>query len=147
MPKRRRRPTSSGSVEMQMGPMIDMVFLLLVFFMVSARPVKQEADISIGLPGALAQDEAVDIPEEILVELDAAGALQVNEQRLEIPALRAMLARFKQAADANRTDALVSLAPHDAVPHQRLVDVLDACAAAGVTGVTFVDSTAGEGEP
>ena len=144
---RRRRQRQTGSVEMQMGPMIDMVFLLLVFFMVSAKPVKQEADISIGLPGSLAQDEAVDIPEEVLVQLDARGGVTVNEQALEIPALRAMLARFKEAADANRTDALVSLSPDDAVPHQRLVDVLDACAAAGVSGVTFVDNSQGEAMP
>ena len=131
---------------MQMGPMIDMVFLLLVFFMVSAKPVKQEADISIGLPGALTQDQAVDIPEEILVQLDNQGTVLVNEQALEIPALRGLLHRFKEAADANRSEALVSLAPDDAVPHQRLVDVLDACAAAGVHGVTFVDSQNTEGE-
>lgn len=132
---------------MQMGPMIDMVFLLLVFFMVSAKPVKEEADIGIGLPGALSQDQAVDIPEELTVELDARGALIVNERTLDMPALRGMLKRFKEAATANRSEAMVSLAPADAVPHQRLVDVLDACAAAGVTGVTFVDTATGEGEP
>lgn len=130
-----------------MGPMIDMVFLLLVFFMVSAKPVKQEADIGIGLPGALAQEAAVDIPEEVMVQIDATGAVVVNEQKLEMPDLRNMLKRFKESAEANRTDALVSLAPDDAVPHQRLVDVLDACAAAGVTGVTFVDNTNPEDSP
>ena len=145
--RRRRRSQSSGSVEMQMGPMIDMVFLLLVFFMVSAKPVKQEADIGIGLPGALAQETPVDIPEEITVEINASGGVVVNEQPLALPALRDMLRRFKESADANRGEALVSVAPHDAVPHQKLVDVLDACAAAGVTGVTFVDQTSGEGEP
>lgn len=130
-----------------MGPMIDMVFLLLVFFMVSAKPVKQEADMGIGLPGALAQDAPVDIPEEVMVQIDAGGTVVVNEQKMELPDLRTMLRRFKESAEANRTDALVSLAPDDAVPHQRLVDVLDACAAAGVTGVTFVDNTNAEGGP
>ena len=43
---------------MQMGPMIDMVFLLLVFFMVSAKPITPESDIPIGLPGQVAQEEA-----------------------------------------------------------------------------------------
>jgi biopolymer transport protein ExbD len=132
---------------MQMGPMIDMVFLLLVFFMVSARPIKPEADIGIGLPGALSQDQPVDIPEELLVEIDAAGTIRVNEQALALPALREMLGRFQEAAKANRSEAMVSLAPADSVPHQQLVDVLDACAWAGIGGVTFVDSPAGEGAP
>ena len=39
---------------MQMGPMIDMVFLLLVFFMVTAKPIKQESHMSLGLPGTVA---------------------------------------------------------------------------------------------
>ena len=50
-------------VEMQMGPMIDMVFLLLVFFMVTAKPIKQESDISLGLPGTVSAEESVDLPD------------------------------------------------------------------------------------
>ncbi len=40
------------------------MFLLLVFFMVTAKPIKQESDISIGLPGTVSQEESVDIPDE-----------------------------------------------------------------------------------
>ena len=61
----RRKDTQT--VEMQMGPMIDMVFLLLVFFMVSAKPIKQESDVNIGLPGTVAQEEVLDIPDDALV--------------------------------------------------------------------------------
>ncbi|MFM8365714.1 MAG: ExbD/TolR family protein, partial [Verrucomicrobiota bacterium] len=42
------RKKDVAAVEMQMGPMIDMVFLLLFFFMVSAKPIKQESDVNIG---------------------------------------------------------------------------------------------------
>jgi biopolymer transport protein ExbD len=134
-------------VEMQMGPMIDMVFLLLVFFMVSARPIKPETDIPIGLPGEVPQEEAVDIPDEARILIQADGTVVLNEQPLDQPDSRAMpelvavLDRFKKAADAARSKALVTVAPHDAVPHQRLVDVLNACAEAGITGVTLADGT------
>ncbi|MCB1086762.1 MAG: biopolymer transporter ExbD, partial [Verrucomicrobiae bacterium] len=60
----------------------------------------------------------------------------------QMPELVAVLDRFKKAADAAQSKALVTVAPHDAVPHQRLVDVLNACAEAGITGVTL----AGGGE-
>lgn len=149
MRKRRRRRVSL--VEMQMGPMIDMVFLLLVFFMVSARPVKPETDIPLGLPGQVAQDEAVEIPDEARIQIQADGTVILNEQALDRPDARAMpelvavLDRFKKAADASRSKALVTVAPHDAVPHQRLVDVLNACAEAGITGVTLAGG-GGEGE-
>lgn len=130
-----------------MGPMIDMVFLLLVFFMVSARPIKPETDIPIGLPGEVPQEEAVDIPDEARILIQADGTVVLNEQPLDQPDSRAMpelvavLDRFKKAADAARSKALVTVAPHDAVPHQRLVDVLNACAEAGITGVTLADGT------
>lgn len=144
---RRRRRRKPGMVEMQMGPMIDMVFLLLVFFMVSARPIKPETDIPIGLPGEVPQEEAVDIPDEARILIQADGTVVLNEQPLDQPDSRAMpelvavLDRFKKAADAARSKALVTVAPHDAVPHQRLVDVLNACAEAGITGVTLADGT------
>lgn len=134
-----------------MGPMIDMVFLLLVFFMVSAKPVIPEQDIPMGLPGQVSQEEAVDIPDETRIIIQPDGQVVLNEQNLdspngnELPELIAVLTRFKKAADNAKSEALVTLAPHDTVPHQRLIDVLNACAKAGVKGVTFAAAT-GEGE-
>jgi len=147
MRKKRRRKTSL--VEMQMGPMIDMVFLLLVFFMVSAKPIRPETDIPIGLPGEVAQEEAVEIPDEARILIQADGNVVLNEQVLDQPGSRAMpelvavLDRFKKSADAAKSKALVTIAPHDSVAHQRLVDVLNACAEAGITGVTLADGTEG----
>jgi biopolymer transport protein ExbD len=128
---------------MQMTPMIDMVFLLLVFFMVSAKPVRPERDIPMGLPGQVAQAEAVEIPDEARVFIEPSGQIVLNEQNLDtpgssdLPELRAVLTRFRISAENARSEALVTLAPHDAVPHQRLVDVLNACAEAGIKGVSL----------
>jgi biopolymer transport protein ExbD len=132
---------------MQMTPMIDMVFLLLVFFMVSAKPVEPERDIPMGLPGQVAQEEIVDLPDEARVIIEATGQVVLNEQNLDEPAstalpeLRAVLTRFRLSAENAKTEALVTLAPHDTVPHQRLVDVLNACAEAGIRGVTLAGAT------
>jgi len=140
---RRVRKRKNQTVEMQMGPMIDMVFLLLVFFMVSAKPIIPESDIPMGLPGQVSQEEVVDIPDEARVIILPEGQIVLNEQNLDspgssnLPELVAVLDRFKKAAENARTDALVTVAPHDTVPHQRLVDVLNACAEAGITGVTL----------
>lgn len=138
------------TVEMQMGPMIDMVFLLLVFFMVSAKPVKQESDINIGLPGTVAQEEALDIPDEQRIQIEPNGQILLNDQPMdtpqsaELPALLGTLKRFKESADSNKTEALITIDADDAANHQRIVQVLNACAQAKITGVTFAD--AGEEE-
>lgn len=126
-----------------MTPMIDMVFLLLVFFMVAAKPVVPERDIPMGLPGQVAQEEVVDIPDEARVIIEPGGQVVLNEQQLDapgsssLPELRSVLDRFRQSAENAKTEALVTIAPHDSVPHQRLVDVLNACAEAGIRGVTL----------
>jgi biopolymer transport protein ExbD len=137
-------------VEMQMGPMIDMVFLLLVFFMVTAKPIKQESDISLGLPGTVAAEEAVELPDEQRIRIEEDGSIVLNDSVLGAPAdsaldgLVATLKRFKESADANKTDALVTLDAADDTNHQRIVDVLNACARADISGVTFSDSAAEE---
>jgi biopolymer transport protein ExbD len=142
----RRRPPDTP-VEMQMGPMIDMVFLLLVFFMVSSKPIKQESDINLGLPGSVPQDEAVEIPDEQRIDIQPSGQVVLNEQEIGaatdpgLPQLVALLSRFKESADTARSQALVTLNPEATVPHQRVVDVLNACAKAGISGVTFAEET------
>lgn len=135
------------TVEMQMGPMIDMVFLLLVFFMVTAKPIKQESDISIGLPGTVAQEEAIDIPDEQRITIQVSGQVLLNEQPMdspvseELPALLAILKRFKESSDANKSEALVTIDVEDGARHQRIVNVLNTCAKAEITGVTFADDS------
>jgi biopolymer transport protein ExbD len=134
-------------VEMQMGPMIDMVFLLLVFFMVTAKPIKQESDISLGLPGTVSAEETVELPDEQRIRIEDDGSIVLNDSVLGTPAdsdlgeLVATLKRFKESSDANKTEALVTLDAADGTNHQRIVDVLNACARADITGVTFSDSS------
>lgn len=140
----RRKDTQT--VEMQMGPMIDMVFLLLVFFMVSAKPIKPESDIDIGLPGTVAQEETVEIPDEQKIRIEPSGQVILNDLAVDSPASRELptllrtLLRFKESAEANRSEALVTIDADDEAKHQRIVDVLNIVAQAGITGVTFADA-------
>lgn len=135
------------TVEIQMGPMIDMVFLLLVFFMVTAKPIKQESDINIGLPGTVAQEETVDIPDEQRITIRSDGQVILNDQPMdspasaELPTLLATLKRFKESSDANKSEALITIDAEDGAIHQRIVAVLNVCAKAEITGVTFADSS------
>jgi biopolymer transport protein ExbD len=139
-------------VEMQMGPMIDMVFLLLVFFMVTAKPVTPEADVGMSLPGSVSQEESVDLPDEQQIEITSEGFVVLNDLKMaepgdkEMPVLFTTLKRFKETAEANRNEALITIAAADHSTHQRLVDVLNVCARAEITGVSFADTGFGEEE-
>jgi len=137
-------------VELQIAPMIDVCFLLLFFYILTSKPIKPEADISMTLPGTVAQEESVDIPDEQRITIQENGQVILNEMPLDAPddhrlaKLVSTLKRFKEAADANKSQALITLDAMDTAKHQRIVDVLNACAEAGVQGVTFADSQAGE---
>ena len=126
-----------------MGPMIDMVFLLLVFFMVTAKPIKPEADINLGLPGMAEQDEPVELPDEQRILIKANGEVVLNEQTVAAPddsvleKFTETMTRLVKSAEASKAELLVTLSPEDTAIHQRLVDVLNACAQAGATNVTF----------
>lgn len=132
--------------EIPMGPMIDMVFLLLVFFMVTAKPIKQESDIGLSLPGTVSQEESLDIPDEQQIEILADGSVVLNEMVMAVPAdsdmpeLFKTLNRFRKATLANKAKPLVTIAANDQTTHQRIVDVLNVCARAEITGVTFAGS-------
>ena len=127
----------------QIAPMIDVVFLLLIYFMVGTTIHKQEADISFLLPGVAETSEAIDFPDEQIIEIRADGQVIVNDYAYDTPAaarltqLAGMLTRFRQASEASKATAAVTIAPDPATPHQRIVRVMDACAQAGITQVNF----------
>ena len=130
-------------IELQIAPMIDVCFLLLFFYILTSKPVKPDADMHMTLPGTVAQQEAIDIPDEQRITISDNGQIILNDLPIDKPnsteltALLATLKRFKESADANKTEALITLDVSDNASHQRVVDVLNVCANAGITGVTF----------
>jgi biopolymer transport protein ExbD len=138
-----RRRSTEVPMKIDMTPMIDCTFLLLVFFMVGSTLHRQEADIGFALPGIADQSDSVDIPDEQIIEILPDGAVMLNDLQYDaagspgLPELTATLKRFKESADANKTEAMITIAPAPQVKQQRVVDVLNACAEARIQNVTF----------
>ncbi len=141
MARLKKRPEVKPSIPI--APMIDVVFLLLMYYLVTSTLEKQEADISFQLPGVVEQSEPLEMPDEQIVEIDDEGQVVVNEYAYDSPKasrfyeLTAMLTRFKEASDANKVEALVTIAPSDGASHQVIVRVMDACSEAGIKGINF----------
>ena len=137
------RRVEHPQIELQIAPMIDVCFLLLFFYILTSKPVKQEADMNMTLPGTVSQDQALDIPEEQRVIIAENGQVILNDlpqdtpQSKELPTLLATLKRFKESCNANKTEAMVTVDVEDQAKHQRIVDVLNACAQADIRSVTF----------
>lgn len=142
MAVRMKKKPASGVV-FQIAPMIDVVFLMLIYFIMTSTLERQEADIAFQLPGVAEQAEPLDLPDEQIIEITAEHQVIVNEfaydtaDAPQLVELAAMLSRFRATSDANKVDAIVTIAPDDAVAHQMIVRVMDACSRAGIANVNF----------
>ena len=132
-------------LELQIAPLIDVVFLLLIYFLVTASLVKKEGDISFMLPANIAQEDMVDIPIEVLIEITSDGTIRVEGMRFDrndrnLDALVNQIAGLKQIAKSQNSPFFVNILPHQDALHRRIIDVMNACAAAGVNSLTFSKS-------
>ncbi len=140
----RVRNVHEENLQFQIAPMIDVIFILILFFMCSAGAVKTEMHLASSLPGTAEQTEAVNIPDEQVIQITNAGQIVLNDRQFDaaspahqLPELLATLQRFRQASTANKTDALVTITPQSYANYQRIIDVMNTCAAAQIKNVSF----------
>lgn len=126
---------SDGEFGFQIAPMLDILFVLLLFFMVSAGAQKHEASLTTQLPGT--GGATANIP--VQVGIDADGQVSVASQPIDSPTdsqLPELVDRLKGVIASNATQPVV-VTPTRSTRHQRVVDVLNACAAANVKNLAF----------
>ncbi|MEA3638857.1 MAG: biopolymer transporter ExbD [Lamprobacter sp.] len=132
------RPHRPETPEINLTPLIDVVFLLLIFFMVTTS-FRDEGRVRLQLPEADA--EAV-VPEEIeLVEvmIDRAGRFYVNAQRVNGTDLETLKQALVGAVGAERGVPVLIKADAKA-EHQAVMRVLDAAGQLGLSQVAFAAS-------
>ena len=136
------RNTEEVKLELQIAPLIDVVFLLLIYFMVTASLIKKEGDISFLLPANIAQEEMVVVPVEVLIEITSDGVIELEGLRFQsndrdLNDLITQIMGLRQIALSQKSPFFVNIAPHQDALHWRIIDVMDACAAAGVESLSF----------
>jgi biopolymer transport protein ExbD len=130
-------------VEMQIAPLIDVCFLLLFFYILTSKPVPPEGTLPAALPGTAALEERLEIPDEQRITVLANRSVLINEQPMDsatdsdLPQLRTVLSRLREAAIAHKNTPLVTIEAADSLPHQRLLEVLNACTRSGIRSVSF----------
>ena len=128
--------------EIQIAPLIDVVFLLLIYFMVTTTLIKKEADIGFILPANISVEEMKDIPVEALIEIQRDGTIEIEGMRFsnddkDLNDLVNQLKGLKEIARNQQSVFYVNIIPHKRVMHQRIIDVMDACSIANVDSLTF----------
>lgn len=139
-------PFESEEPDVNVAALIDMTFLLLIYFMVSATLHRSEADLGIRLPGMVQQAQNVVMEDEQTIEIQKTGRIVLNGQEfdapdsVDLPELVTTLVRYRQASEASKNPPLVTIWAEDETLHQRVVDVMNACAGAGIKNLTFTAS-------
>jgi len=129
--------------ELQIAPLIDVVFLLLIYFMVTSSLKRSEADLSMSLPSSVTQTKQLKMPDEQIIEVRANGAIVLNAREYEradktdLAELEQTLVRFREASQALQTEAMITIAAEDNAVHERVIDAMNACAGAKISSVTF----------
>lgn len=129
---------SDGEFGLQIAPLLDVLFVLLLFFMVTAGSQEREAELGIRLPsrGApLGGTPQTPIRIDILPD----GQVLMNDAKVdgvEDPAMPTLKGRLKDIL-AKFDDQPVIITPSLQTQHQRVVDVLNACSSANVKNLAF----------
>lgn len=132
--------------ELSIAPLIDVAFLLLIYFLVTTTLQKQEADLSMALPGvASIESEPVKV-DQMLIQVQAEGTILVNKELSEsdtssrsLPNLTDRLMRYAAAAKIAGSHPMVIIDCHEDALEQRFIDVLNVCAKAKIKNVTLTE--------
>jgi len=127
-----------GDFGFQIAPMVDVVFVLLLFFMACAGQNIKEGFFQIGLPSQGAASGEFNPP--IVVDIDVIGNVFVNGNPMSAgPKDRELkqLEEFLASAMKGTPDDPVIIRPNAEARHERVVDVLNACRIARVAKLTF----------
>lgn len=116
--------------EIQITPLIDMVFILLIFFIVTTSFVSQTG---LGLERPVSSSSQELPPDTCPVEIDAAGRIALEGRRIGLFSLRPLLERRLRTRPAS---AVVIVADRT-VPAQRIVQIMDEVRAAGINRVAL----------
>lgn len=135
----RRRESKSSEATVDLTPMIDMTFILLIFFMVSTTFVK-DMKIDINRPGA--QSQSVASTKALRLYIDKQGEVYLEGEPVRVWVIQSRVRDLIKGM----TQKSVLVVTDESVPSQKLIEVIDQARLAGAedVGVATV-AEAGEG--
>ncbi len=130
VPKPRTRPLT-----LKMTSMIDVIFLMIVFFVMSNRLIQNEAALEMNLPREASGETITDDDSnKIVVNVESADAIYLGMKRVSYDELKQRLLREKSAL--NRPTQVRIRANRD-VPYGAIEPILVLCAQTGFSDVSF----------
>ncbi|MCH7792017.1 MAG: biopolymer transporter ExbD [Planctomycetes bacterium] len=123
-----KNKSAPASPTLEMTPIIDMVFLLLIFFLVSTTFHQTEREMQIALPEAVSAGPISISLREIIINVGADGEIIVSGRTISTDDLRVLI---HEAVAAN-PDQKVTVRGDRNTPYANIINVLDVCKGAGL---------------
>jgi len=112
-------------------PMIDVVFQLVVFFMLATQFAEQEKEMDVDLPSSEAGQLAEKLPDELIINVLKDGKVIVDGNELDDTALRTTLTRVAE----RDVKIPINIRGDKDVRHECIVSVMSACGVVGLTNL------------
>jgi biopolymer transport protein ExbD len=130
--------SEDGDAGFQIAPMVDVVFVLMIFFMASAGSKVVEKELNMNLPAGKGSGTSQVTP--IIIDISPDGVVSMNNQtygNANDRTLTPLRDWLKNAIESFGEKDPVIIRPNPESKHERIVDVLNAAAASGVKNLTF----------
>ena len=130
----------------QIAPMIDVVFVIMLFFMVMAGAVKVEHELKTTLPGNAETAKETELPDEVTIGVSETGEITLNEDPVGtsgdklLENLYNQMKQLGEAAVQSKTKLLITVQAEESARDERVINVLDCLAKANISNVTFAVS-------
>ena len=118
--------------EINVTPLLDLAFVLLIIFIITTPLMDKSVDLVI--PSSKSAPNAVNPSSVQTITINRLAEIKLNNQATDLDQLASNLAAIKQA----RPDAAVVIRSHRELPVQKLIDVMDAVQRAQITKVGVV---------
>jgi biopolymer transport protein ExbD len=132
----RRRHLIEDEAEINITPMLDIVFIMLIFFIVTTSFVKEQG-LEVSRPSSVPPKEVQQDKGPIVVKIASSGLISVRGRVIEPGAVAANLEREK----AEKPASPLIVAAHPEADTEALVTVLDAARAVGIDSVSVATAT------
>jgi len=129
----RKNESGAESAAMPMTAMMDVVFLLLCFFVTSQIFAQWETEIDVALPTAEETTSPQRLPGEVIVNVLADGGVVINGQAMTDESLLAMMGRLVELYPGQP----VLLRADKATAYENVIHVLDICRKADIWNISF----------
>ena len=131
--------SEDGDIGFQIAPMVDVVFVLMLFFMASAGAQIVENELNISLPSGAAAAPGSTQKTPIMIDISADGQVVGNNTSFGTATDKKLdsLRDWLKATQGFGGEDPVIVRPNSDTKHERIIDVLNACAAAGIKNLTF----------